>query len=364
MRKNRIESMDALRAFACLGVLCHHMYLCVFGHLGVALFFVMSGFLSVYNYLDTMDTEHITMKSCVKFSYNKITKLYPLYFAMLLIPLAGQVYGAANGLTTWGKVFGKFAANALLLQSWVPINEYYFSLNGAAWYLSSIGFSYLMLPLILRGIKKLRSNSAALAAAFAIWAMQLFVGWAGEFIYVKLASPDSNMRRDFVCWFTYISPMFRVADFSIGGIIAYIFLNSRKKEYSKMQWTLAEVGAVALITVVHVCFKQGKLPFNDTSAYVFACAVLVYTFAVNRGYISSFFTNKVVKYISNISSEIFLTHAVVIFVCSPLIERLPLEFTVKRIIYLVSILVLTFVAANIGKQFNNAINRRRNLVKA
>lgn len=363
MRKNRIESMDALRAFACLGVLCYHMHLCVFGHLGVALFFVMSGFLSAYNYLDTMDTEHITVKSCVKFSYNKITKLYPLYFAMMLIPLAGQVYGAINGLISWGKVFGKFAADALLLQSWIPINEYYFSLNGPAWYLSSIGFSYLMLPLILRGIKKLHSNSAALAAVFAIWAMQLFVGWAGEIIYVKLASPDSNMRRDFVCWFTYIFPVFRVADFSIGGIIAYIFLNRRKKDYSKMRWTFAEAGAVALITVVHVCVKQGKLRF-DTSAYVFACAALVYTFAVNRGYISSFLTNKVVKYISNISSEIFLTHAVVIFVCSPLIERLPLEFAAKRIVYVVSILVLTFVAANIGKRFNNAINRRRNLVKA
>lgn len=282
---------------------------------------------------------------------------------MMLIPLAGQVYGAINGLISWGKVFGKFAADALLLQSWIPINEYYFSLNGPAWYLSSIGFSYLMLPLILRGIKKLHSNSAALAAVFAIWAMQLFVGWAGEIIYVKLASPDSNMRRDFVCWFTYIFPVFRVADFSIGGIIAYIFLNRRKKDYSKMRWTFAEAGAVALITVVHVCVKQGKLRF-DTSAYVFACAALVYTFAVNRGYISSFLTNKVVKYISNISSEIFLTHAVVIFVCSPLIERLPLEFAAKRIVYVVSILVLTFVAANIGKRFNNAINRRRNLVKA
>lgn len=53
MRKNRIESMDALRAFACLGVMCYHMHLCELGHLGAALFFMMSGFLSVYNYILT-----------------------------------------------------------------------------------------------------------------------------------------------------------------------------------------------------------------------------------------------------------------------------------------------------------------------
>lgn len=364
MRKNRIESMDALRAFACLGVLCYHMHLCELGHLGAALFFVMSGFLSVYNYLDTMDIGHVTPKSCVKFSYNKITKLYPLYFAMLLIPLAGQVYGAINGLTTWGKVFGKLAADALLLQSWIPINEYYFSLNFPAWFLSTLGFLYLVLPCILRGIKKLHSNSAALAAAFAIWAMQLFVGWAGENLYVKFASPSDSMRNDFICWFTYVFPVFRLADFSVGGLLAFIFLNKDDGEYSKIAWTIAEAGAIILTALLQACTDHGVIPFTYTVIFIPACAALVYTFAVNRGYISSFFTNKVVKYISNISSEIFLTHAVVIFVCSPLIERLPLEFAAKRIVYVVSILVLTFVAANIGKWFNNTINRRRNLVKA
>lgn len=359
MRKSRIESMDAVRAFACLSVLGYHMYLFNFGHLGVALFFVMSGFLLVYNHFDSFDTEHITLKSCIKFSYNKITKLYPLYFVMLLIPFAGQVYGAANGLTGWRTVLAKLVTNALLVQSWIPINDFYFALNGPAWYLSSIALAYFVFPYILCGIRKLQSNRAALVAVILIWLAQIIVGYAGESIYVKLASPDSNMRRDFVCWFTYISPVFRLGDFATGGLLAYIFMRATSEHYSKLGWTVAEVCSIILLALIQVCFEMQILPINDTAAYLPCCAALIYTFAMNRGYISKFLTNKAVKYIADISSEVFLTHAVVIFVCTPIIERLPLGAAEKRAVYIAGVLALTFVAATLGRRFNNAINSKR-----
>lgn len=359
MRKSRIESMDAVRAFACLSVLGYHMYICELGHLGAAVFFMLSGFLSAYNYLDTMDTDHITLKGCAKFSYSKLTKFYPLYFVMLLIPFAGQAYGALNGLTSWGKVLAKLAVNALLVQSWIPVNEFYFSLNFPAWFLSSLGFAYFMLPYILRWIKKLGSIRAALITAFAIWAVQILAGSTGVSIYKNLVLPNTNVLNDFICWFTYVFPVFRLADFYIGAIMAYVFLNRKEDKISGVGWTVAEVGAILFAAAVQAGIDRGIIPFNYTVSFLPCCAALIYTFATNRGYISKLLTNRVVKYIADISSEVFLTHAVVIFVCTPIIERLPLGAAEKRAVYIAGVLALTFVAATLGRRFNNAINSKR-----
>ena len=156
--KKRLTSLDAVRTFACLGVMAFHMHLCTFGHLGVSVFFVMSGFLSGYNHLESMDTGHITLGGSARFAYRKIIKLYPLYLIMLVIPAAGELYGVVNGMASLPTMLGKLAANVLLVQAWIPLNEYYFSYNGPAWYLSSAAFAYFMLPLVLRGVKRCRAR--------------------------------------------------------------------------------------------------------------------------------------------------------------------------------------------------------------
>ncbi len=146
MKRARLASLDAVRAFACLAVLAYHMHLVGFGHISLALFFMLGGFLSAYNSFGRLDTQNVTLKSCVGYSRDKIMKLYPLHIAALLIPLAGQIYGAVHKLISAKLVAFKLAANLALLQSWIPLNDIYFSLNEPAWYLSTIAFSYFMFP--------------------------------------------------------------------------------------------------------------------------------------------------------------------------------------------------------------------------
>lgn len=157
MKRARLASLDAVRAFACLAVLAYHMHLVGFGHISLALFFMLGGFLSAYNSYGRSDTQNVTLKSCVGYSRDKIMKLYPLHIAALLIPLAGQIYGAVHKLISAKLVAFKLAANLVLLQSWIPLNDIYFSLNAPAWYLSTIAFSYFMFPWLLKGLEKLRS---------------------------------------------------------------------------------------------------------------------------------------------------------------------------------------------------------------
>lgn len=356
--KKRLTSLDAVRTFACLGVMAFHMHLCTFGHLGVSVFFVMSGFLSGYNHLESMDTEHITLGGSARLAYRKIIKLYPLYLIMLVIPAAGELYGVINGLASLPVMLGKVAANVLLVQAWIPLNEYYFSYNGPAWYLSSILFSYLMLPLVLRGVKKCRTRRSAMLAMAAIWIIQAAAAALVETVYSAHVA-DGNRVRDFSTWFTYVFPVFRLGDFAVGCLMAKLFLTRRENAASPLLSTAAEAGAIALIVLAELSFENFWLNVNSTTLFLPASVALVYTFAVNEGYISRLFTCKLTAFISRISSDIYLIHAVVVMVCAPICTALPVPFAAQRAAYIVSISVITLIASCISARVRTALAARR-----
>ena len=356
--KKRLTSLDAVRTFACLGVMAFHMHLCTFGHLGVSVFFVMSGFLSGYNHLESMDTGHITLGGSARFAYRKIIKLYPLYLIMLVIPVAGELYGVANGMASLPTMLGKLAANVLLVQAWIPLNEYYFSYNGPAWYLSSAAFAYLMLPLVLRGVKKCRTRRAAVLAMLAIWAGQAVTAYLVEGAYSARVA-DENRVRDFSTWFTYVFPVFRLGDFAVGCLIAKLFLMRRENAVSPLLATAAEAGAIALIVLAELCFENFWLNVNSTTLFLPASAALVYTFAVNEGYISKLLTCKLTAFISCISSDIYLIHAVVVMVCAPVCTALPVPFETQRAVYIFSIVVITIIASCVSDRVRTALAARR-----
>lgn len=360
MKRSRIEAFNSLRAVACLFVIGYHMHLTDIGHLFVTVFFMLSGFLSVYNHIDSYDTEHITLKGCVGYARERILKLYPLYFLTLLVPLAGQVYGALNGMVTVGEVVLKAVSCALLVQSWLPMKEVYFGLNGPGWYLSSLVFAYFMFPYVLRGIKKLRSRGAAVGVCVALCAAELLVRAAGNGIYAALGLVDSARATDFQLWLEYVFPVIRLADFAMGACVAYIFLNRTPTKLSKPAWTAAELALIIVAFWLQVAYSDFSLPLdNSTVIFLPICALLIYAFAVNEGYVSKLLTNKPIKLLSDISTEIYLSQSAVLFVCTPIITSLPLTFKVQQAVYIICIPAVTLAVSLVGRRINRAFARRR-----
>ena len=215
-----------------------------------------------------------------------------------------------------------------------------------------------MLPLVLRGVKKCRTRRAAVLAMIAIWVGQAAIAYLVEGVYSARVA-DENRVRDFSTWFTYVFPVFRLGDFAVGCLMAKLFLTRRESAGAPLLATAAEAGAIALIVLAELSFENFWLNVNSTTLFLPASAALVYTFAVNEGYISKLLTCKLTAFISRISSDIYLIHAVVVMVCAPVCTALPVPFETQRAAYIVSIVAITLIASCMSGRVRTALAARR-----
>lgn len=296
-------SLQSLRAIAFSGVFISHCDILDLGKWGVSIFFVLSGFVMVYNYYDR-DIK-CSLKNSLLFALKRIAKLYPLHILTLIATLF--LTEELSMVFQNPSVFKKVILNILLIQSWFPQASVYWSLNGVAWYLSVCLFIYTLFPLIITLIKKYNKPLTALFSILIIFSIQFVLSFLTQYVHVS---------TNFCQWATYIFPLFRLGDFAIGCHLGYLFL---QKRYSIKTFTatLSECLVVVLIIFSQFIFN-GHITFSGTAWYRYTVLYLpstiplIYLFALNQGVISKILTNKVLIFIGNISAYAFLIHQVCI----------------------------------------------------
>ena len=78
--KKKSDSLQALRAVACLTVFLNHCYIGNIVEWGVSVFFVMSGFLLTAGRLAKGRVAlSLYPLECLRFAWGKVRKLYPLF---------------------------------------------------------------------------------------------------------------------------------------------------------------------------------------------------------------------------------------------------------------------------------------------
>lgn len=325
--KNKIDSLQVIRALAFLGIFTSHSGITMFsagGAWGVSVFFILSGFLMVYSYYDTDRIKECGLRSGLKFGINKVKKLYPLHIVTLLIAMPYLIVGCID-YPGMGRIINptvKTLTNALLVQSWFPSSGIYFSLNAVSWYLSVSLFLYIMFPFILSWLRRYKGIKTAIIIIAVTFAIQIIMAYISSLVQVNLTRDD-----DFIHWFAYIFPLSRLEDFVIGCNLGYIFIHSQKdhvKEAKHRGLTWLEIGIIVIIAVQWVAYVllvnipekvDPSLSANHwwslTVLWTITSCALVYVFALNQGYISKLLTNKVVLFIGNFSANAFLIHQMV-----------------------------------------------------
>ena len=212
-----------------------YRYLFREGFIGVTFFFMLSGYILAYRYAGAIKNSSFSFKT---FLNRRIARLLPIYYVSLLLTLPLTFNEFMNG----DRVFyvKKLFVNLLLLQSYIPIGDYYFSFNGVSWSISTELFFYLSFPfLLLFLMKNTKLIKILLALVLGIIVLCIL------FLFIENAY-----------YWLYISPFTRVIDFSV-GIISYL-LTSKYKAFSfisndsKREYLAIIIAIIFLIASPHV----------------------------------------------------------------------------------------------------------------
>lgn len=280
--RNQIHALTGLRFLAAFGVVLNHIpripddpwlarcaRFFAEGGAGVPFFFVLSGFvLTVANLGRLVRPDPGATR---RYLAGRVARIFPLHWLTLLAavwlstvplrPVPGPVW---HGL--------RFAANALLVQGFIPDPAYYAVYNSLSWTLSCELFFYLLLPLVLRGTERWLARPARLLAATAV-AFLIPLLLARNLI----RHPD---RFEYM-WPLYLPPIVQSPTFLAGVFLGRLYLLRPPKGRTRIDFsaTLAEFAAVAGLLFAVSQAPRVHWLYRMYGGYVPLMAAIVWLFA-------------------------------------------------------------------------------------
>lgn len=215
-RRAPLAPLTGVRIFAAFAVLVYHFAMsqerlpallqpAKFGFLGVNLFFVLSGFILVYNYLGRESRYS-------EFWWLRLIRIYPAYLLALLFAL--YTMPAATG--------NQFALEALLVQGWVP--GYACGINCPDWSISCEALFYAVFPLLAAFAERFGLRILAIVAMIA-WTVSMVVG--GYVAFLEHLYGGKNVSGIFE--FASYHPLLNANQFIVGMVAGVAFLRHRER---------------------------------------------------------------------------------------------------------------------------------------
>ena len=319
----KINSFQGLRSIAFLAIFFCHAGLTYsnLGGWGVSVFLVLSGYLLALRHKDLKCDK---AWSAPAFSFNHIKKLYPLHILMLLLGLFG---GLTLNLLSHNEVdffqTGKFfVVDSFLLQSWIPIRSWYYSINGVSWYLSTIAFLYFTFPYVNKILRR-ASVKAYIIMLLLLPAIQY--GLSLAFLRYNL-----GIKNDVYLWAMNICPLYRFIDFFSGIILGMLCQKTNKTiTTNKLAfYTIIEIVILfASFAGVWILEKENDNAFvasllNPSIVFLPTSCLLVFLFGRKEGALTRALSTKIFVFIGNISGYAFLIHQLMIQYSKLLISKL------------------------------------------
>ncbi|QAT82585.1 acyltransferase family protein [Corallococcus coralloides] len=252
------------------------------GYASVGVFFLLSGFVLAYNYVDTAGGMQTPARA---FWSARVARVYPVFLLMFLLSAVPTAQGslaansvpvAAAKLTTAGLTV------LMLLQSWVPKLALYW--NPPSWSVSVEAFFYAVFPALAGRLERFR-GARMTAALVGVW----LLGLLPPVLYLVLR-PDGPGTLDAASggmWLTVVkfNPLMRLPEFLLGVLLGLVFVRERAAATVASRRSGA-VMALAGAALLVAGFSQGAripYPLMHNALLAPASALLVYGLARGGG---------------------------------------------------------------------------------
>lgn len=319
----RLSSLQFIRVIACAMIIYSHLsyFLPSFtelGGAGVSIFIALSGFCIGLSEKEKNNCGNYSytfkgIKGLFLYVWKKVSKMYPLHVLTFLAAVPFAVIRIIQA-TDYIDVFmtGLSAiCNILLIQSWIPSSAFYYGYNGVSWYLSMICVLYFFAPLLVRIGKAFLSK---VNYSYIYIYIYLGVGYLLMILLAVLMSSDDK-------WYTYISPLYRLIEFSM-AIVCGIAFSYHKSCISAKKVSLITI-IVPLVLYVMILSNIQKVPecFSASVVYVPVSLLLISVFYLNREWLSKFTDNRCMLHMADLTLDMFLIHQIIIRYAQTLCEK-------------------------------------------
>lgn len=368
-KKERISSLEAIRIIAFFVIFSCHCGLNHMGAFGVSIFFVLSGFTTIYSHSNNnggMNREFNLLYN-IKRAIRRIKKLYPLHIItlVLIMPFSVLTLLDENNIHSLCIYVVSFILNVLLMQSLVPNEAIYFSYNGVSWFLSTLFIIYIIFPFLLH--KKNHKTSI-----FMILILQLMISVLVDKLQgsgITLYIWSGNLCK----WATYISPFYRVGDFLLGCHIALLYMekksNGKDKSYNLLKYSFIECITVFSVILSQVLFDKkislfGKESFRYSLLFLIPSGLLIFLFANRNGVISQLLNKKIFAKYGKLTTYAYLIHPVVIRYSKVLFKHVLNNEMEGTYLLFVFSLIIIFILSLITDCIFSCLNCKSSLLKS
>jgi peptidoglycan/LPS O-acetylase OafA/YrhL len=275
-----------------------------YGYISVSLFFVLSGFVLAYTYLDTKNEATIDVR---RFWIARFARIYPLYLVALIVSAPafiakfselGAVHFFLTGVSTIS-----------LLQAWTPWTATVW--NTPAWAVSVEVFCYALFPFLAPLINQL-DNRAILLLAFMLWITALIA----PLIYPLIVS------NWMIFVFIIYAPIFHLPQFLIGVCAGILFLRRKIDGAAPMYSTITFLAVFSSLVILVGLTQTPNIPYellnNGLLAPIFA--LIIWALSYGRGAIAQFLSLPLFILLGEASYAIYLLQ-------NPLLSSLKLVFS-------------------------------------
>lgn len=334
MTDNRLHGADFVRAAACVTVLFHHLaqrmswndhlgaieWFRVFaqiGTFGVAMFFVLSGFLLARPFWQALDRGEAP-PSLRTYALRRAARILPGFWLALLVTfvLSITVFGAVPD----GQLVLRLLAGMFVVADWHWVTLFPVEVNGPLWSISFEVTSYVLLPLGFAALFLVARWTGKGWQSRLLWLGVIGLALVAHLLFTQYYRVDIRERGwDYgliggaKIWMPRFNPFAFFAMFAIGALAAGVQV--RWAQYRKGLFDA--IAAVALLWSLYLMRLQIAAPTADGWGWLgvpygfpwFVLAVGAFLAAAPSSVrLGRVLDNRVTRYVARISFGIYIWH--------------------------------------------------------